>query len=217
MKVIKLPIGLATIRKFEFPRKLGILNLLYGGVLARHGVCWVNTSSGFDWKLDLNNSSHRWLVFGDYEGTAQVNWIRNWLSNGGLIVDSGANIGQTLTYFLNSPGTEILCVEPVEDCVDWLSECVKFHSFGQRVTVINALFDESQGVTELKVAGSGDSGEWSTVHTEWFNDLNTKVVECMAITFDSLMKQQNISFGPIVETRCRRRRVSRIVRCLGIT
>ena len=193
LNTIKLPFALKAVRNFQFPHKHGILRRIYDGVLAKNGVAWVETSAGLDWKLDLNISNHRSLVYGDYEGNGQVRWMKRWLSEGGIIVDSGANIGQTLIYFLQSPQTKVLCIEPVPECVAWLNECINAGDFNDRVTVINALFDESEGKTELKVAGEGDTGEWSTVHTDWFERLQTKTISCEAITLDALLDERNVS------------------------
>jgi FkbM family methyltransferase len=122
-----------------------------------------------------------------------VKWIRNWLKEGGVIVDSGANIGQMLIYYLLSPDTQILCIEPVPKCVDWLIECINAGGYEDRVTVARLLLDASEGVTELKVAGEGDTGEWSTVHTQWFKRLNTETIECDATTFDNLILNSRLS------------------------
>ena len=193
MNTIKLPFGLETIRKFQFPHKHGILRRIYDSRLAKNGIAWVETSAGINWKLDLNVSNHRSLVYGDYEGPGQVSWIRDWLSKGGVIVDSGANIGQMLIYYLVSPQTRILCIEPVPACVDWLSECISAGGYQDRVKIITSLFDASEGVTQLKVAGEGDTGEWSSIHTDWFERLETKTINCDAITFDSLLQNEQIS------------------------
>ncbi len=193
MNTIKLPLGLSTLRNINIPRKHGILRRIYDRSLAKKGVVWVTTSAGIDWKLDLKVSNHRSLVYGDYEGGGQVQWIKNWLAGGGTVVDSGANIGQMLIYYLLSSNTKVFCIEPVPKCVAWLQECISAGKFEDRVVVVNSLFDSRKGVVDLKIAGEGDTGEWSTINTEWFETLETTTIHCEAITFDSLVEEQKLS------------------------
>lgn len=193
IKTIALPLGLAAFRRLRFPKKLGILEKVYGSSLARFGTSWVNTSIGLDWKLDLTNCNHRWIVYGDYEGSNQMDWIRKWLSDGGNIIDSGSNIGQMLLYFLSCPNTRVYCVDPVPICIDWLKECVESGGHQDRVDIVQQVFDQSEGNVELKVAGQGESAEWSTLHTEWFQNLDTEIINCKATTFDSFLVNHAIS------------------------
>jgi FkbM family methyltransferase len=188
MKTTALPFGLSLLRSLPFPRKLGILERIYGKSLSKKGLAWVNTSTGIDWKLDLGNPCHRWIVYGDYEGPAQMNWIRNWMSAGGTVIDSGASIGQTLIYFLSVPGTRVICIEPVPTAVEWLRECIAQGGFTDRTTVLDFVLVDHEGVIQLKVAGPGNSSEWSTVNLHWFEDQQTRTISCIGQTLDNLLQ-----------------------------
>lgn len=112
-------------RRFDFPRKLGVCERLFGTSIARHGVCWVETAAHRNWKLDLQNPTHRWIVYGDYEGGPFIKWARMNLPPTGVVVDSGANIGQMLLYLAQYvPLGCVLAFEPSSESADWLQECL---------------------------------------------------------------------------------------------
>lgn len=116
---------LRRLQGVDFPHKLGICERLFGRGLARHGVCWVRTAAGIPWKLDLSSSSHRWIVYGKYEGHPFLNWARRHLPRDGIVVDSGANIGQMLLYLAQwVPAGRVLAFEPGAEPAAWLSECL---------------------------------------------------------------------------------------------
>lgn len=116
---------LRRLQGVDFPHKLGICERLFGRGLAPHGVCWVRTAAGIPWKLDLSSSSHRWIVYGKYEGHAFLNWARRHLPRDGVVVDSGANIGQMLLYLAQwIPAGKLLAVEPGAEPAEWLSACL---------------------------------------------------------------------------------------------
>ncbi|MGI9318732.1 MAG: hypothetical protein ACR2QW_15495, partial [bacterium] len=54
-KVLKLPVHLNLVRRIQFPRKLGILERVYGKFLDGKGTQWVTCSNGIVWKLDLTD------------------------------------------------------------------------------------------------------------------------------------------------------------------
>jgi len=191
MNITALPFGLSFLRSLAFPRKLGILDKIYGKGLAGEGLTWISTSTGINWKLDLENPCHRWIVYGDYEGPIQMNWIRAWLKDGGTVIDSGTNIGQTLIYFLSVPGTRVICIEPLPTAVEWLHECIAEGGFIDRTTVLNVVLDDHEGVTQLKVAGPAHSKEWSTIHLDWFEDMQTRTISCTAQTLDNFLRREN--------------------------
>jgi len=124
--LIRLPIFLRLIREFDFPRKLGICEQLFGARLEPHGVCWVKTAAGPEWKLDLAEVTHRWIVYGKYEGAAFLDWARAFLPPDGVVVDSGANLGQMVLYLAQwIPGGRMLAIEPGKEQADWLEECLR--------------------------------------------------------------------------------------------
>ena len=64
-----LPAGLRWLQGWDFPHKLGICEKIFGRRLARNGIGWTSTGAGIPWKLDLANPTHRWIVYGKYEGS----------------------------------------------------------------------------------------------------------------------------------------------------
>jgi FkbM family methyltransferase len=125
---IALPLALRWLRRLEFPHKLGICERLFGDRLSKSGTCWVETAAGIIWKLDLANPTHRWIIFGKYEGSAFLDWARRFLPTNGTVVDSGANIGQMLIYLSQYvPKGKVLAFEPGKEAADWLEECLAIH------------------------------------------------------------------------------------------
>jgi FkbM family methyltransferase len=128
MKTISLPLPLIWLQEFDFPRKLGICERLFGSAIAKAGVGWVQTGAGIPWKLDLANPTHRWIVYGKYEGSHFLNWAKAYLPSDGIVVDSGANIGQMLLYLAQwLPNGRILAFEPGQEQAEWLRECLAIY------------------------------------------------------------------------------------------
>ena len=124
--MIPLPLSLGWLQPFDFPHKLGICEKLFGKGIAEKGICWVKTAAGIIWKLDLANPTHRWIVYGKYEGSHFLNWAKQFLPTDGIVVDSGANIGQMLLYLAQwIPQGQVLAFEPGKEQADWLAECLQ--------------------------------------------------------------------------------------------
>lgn len=116
---------LRLLQRVDFPHKLGICERLFGRALAPHGVSWIRTSTGLPWKLDLGLATHRWIVYGKYEGRPFLDWARGHLPPDGIVVDSGANIGQMLLYLAQwVPDGKVFAFEPGEEAAAWLAECL---------------------------------------------------------------------------------------------
>jgi FkbM family methyltransferase len=127
---VQLPALLRLVRQFEFPHKLGICERLFGPTISRMGVCWVDTAAHVVWKLDLASSTHRWIVYGDYQGSAFLEWARRTLPRDGVVVDSGANIGQMLLYLAQYvPDGKVLAFEPGREAADWLAGCLSLQDW----------------------------------------------------------------------------------------
>lgn len=186
MNSIQLPFGLGALQGIDFPRKLGVMERLYGSSLEPHGVCWVRCASGVTWKLDLTDPTHRWIVYGDYEGSSQMNWIRRWLSGGGVVVDSGANIGQMCQYFAQMPGVNVLCFEPLPDAYNWIKECldqypswkVSLHPFG--------LSDQATTITVQA------HGARTTARLDWYQGINLAKVDINVVPLDDFARDQHL-------------------------
>lgn len=126
--VCPLPLPLTWLQPFDFPHKLGICERLFGSLIAPQTTCWVQTGAGIPWKLDLANPTHRWIVYGKYEGAPFLKWAQKFLPADGIVVDSGANIGQMLLYLAQwVPQGKILAFEPGTEAANWLEECLTTH------------------------------------------------------------------------------------------
>jgi FkbM family methyltransferase len=128
-QVFALPRFAQFLQASEFPHKLGIMDRLFGANAAKQGICWVSTAAGISWKLDLRNCTHRWILYGKYEGVNFHHWARTFIPRNGIIVDSGANIGQMLIYLSPLvPEGRILAFEPGPYQADWLAECLQLNA-----------------------------------------------------------------------------------------
>ena len=177
------------------PRKLGVCERLFGQTLSAYGICWVRTSCGLDWKLDLNNPCHRWIVYGQYEGPAEQKWICHHLEEKtGCIVDSGANIGQMLLYFLTTTDAHVYAFEPVPQAAAWIEECLRHNHQTERVTLLRTGLFRQSGEMEFKIAGPGRHvGEWTTINTEWFAGREFNCERLPVTTLDSFMEERKLS------------------------
>jgi len=124
----KMPWLLRFMQQIEFPHKLGVCDRLFGRALAARGVCWVHTAARIPWKLDLVDSTHRWIVYGKYEGAGFLEWAKAFLPRNGIVVDSGANIGQMSLYLAQCiPEGRVFAFEPGKAQADWLQECLELN------------------------------------------------------------------------------------------
>lgn len=177
-----LPLSLRLLRRVSFPRKLGLLDRLFGKRLSQHGIRWVKTAAGPVWKLDLSDECHRWIVYGDYEGPLQMRWVRHWLRNGDVIIDSGANIGQMLLYFASTAQTRILAFEPLPSARLWLLECLALQS-GWNVAVLDCGLGEGSHTVTLQVCGS-----LSTTRLDWYSTRALDTIEIQVESLDSKLE-----------------------------
>jgi FkbM family methyltransferase len=161
---LPLPGLLRCLQPREFPRKLGICDRLFGRALAGAGICWVRTAPGPVWKLDLGNQTHRWIVYGSYEGPAFWHWLRRDGAGTRTIVDSGANIGQTVLYFASLlPAARIFAYEPGSAARAWLTEGVAANGFTQ-VTIEPVGLGATASRARLATDGDSDRhGAWNKV------------------------------------------------------
>jgi len=149
-----LPKLLQYIQKIEFPHKLGICERIFGRALEKYGICWVQTAAGIEWKLNLANSNHRWIVYGVYEGTSFLNWAKRNLPPNAIVIDAGANIGQWLLYVAQLiPQGKLLAFEPGDFAATWLTECLA-HNSNLPVTLIKSGVGDKAMTGHLAAAGS---------------------------------------------------------------
>lgn len=174
---VELPRGLRVLRRLPFPRKLGILERLFGRSLSRQGVQWVETANGIVWKLDLGDAVNRWLLYGEYEGSRFSSWMKGWLADGGLVVDAGANIGQALVYVAPLPRVKVVAFEPLAEAANWLKECLAGYPEWD-VQVERKGLSDVNGSLELRKAGPR-----STTRTDWYQGrpLETEAIEVVRL------------------------------------
>jgi FkbM family methyltransferase len=184
--VIRLPLGLVWLRKFPIRHKLGILERIFGKTLAKHGVCWVRVSNGNTWKLDLRDASHRWIVYGDYEGPIQMQWIRQWLHNGGVVVDSGTNIGQMLLFFAPLPRVCVHGFEPLPVAADWVDECLSNYPEWNVTIVRKGLSDVDKDIP-IQVDGAR-----STARMDWYIGKSFPSISIEVLPLDKYLDDQEI-------------------------
>lgn len=184
-KAIGLPFGLALLRGLPLPRKLGLLERIYGGSLAARAIAWVSTANGVLWKLDLRDSSERWIVYGDYEGSVQMDWVRGWLVKGGIVVDSGANIGQMCLYF-GPLGAEVHAFEPLPEAADWLEECLGNYP-DWKVSLIRSGLSLRKQKIEVQVAGAK-----STARMDWYKGKQLRKLDISVISLDDYLEESRI-------------------------
>lgn len=117
--------GARWFQRISFPKKLGLCELFFGKRLERRGIVTVMTGAGLNWRLDLRNPAHRWMLYGDYD-PAFLPWAKRFLRPDGVVVDSGANIGQMTAYLGRSvPNGRCFSFEPGTAQAAWLEASVE--------------------------------------------------------------------------------------------
>ncbi|MFM8275901.1 MAG: FkbM family methyltransferase [Cyanobium sp.] len=185
---LALPLGLRLVRRLDFPRKLGILQAIYGSMLSSKGTQWVQCYNGVVWKLDLTEPSHRWIVFGYYEGGLGINLAKKALANGGVFIDSGANIGQWVLYLGSIPGLRALEFEPVESQRLWLHDCVACQpGWHSKVKVLSCGLGSKQEILEIQCDGAR-----STLRDDWYTSKKLTREQIMIRKLDDVLTEECI-------------------------
>lgn len=184
--VVPLPRLLRLLRTYEYPRKLGIMERMFGKSLAKYGICWVECSNGIIWKLNLADSCHRWIVYGFYEGNIQIPWAITHLGCGGVYVDSGANIGQWLLYMASMPNVKTIAIEPVKSERLWLTECLAQQAQWDVSTLDCGLGAQAKSV-DIQCAGAQ-----STTNLDWYVGKGLKITSIRLERLDDLLKKNGV-------------------------
>lgn len=166
------------------PHKLGLLERLFGKRLAKSGTGWVCCANGVVWKLDLSDLMHRWIVYGDYEGSSRLDWVRGWLGTGGNVIDSGANIGQMLLYMAPITGVKIFAFEPLQAANYWINECLKRQT-GWQVELYSVGLSDKSTTAVVQV-----DGPRTTLRQDWYQGKNLETTEVQLERLDQLMKPE---------------------------
>jgi FkbM family methyltransferase len=107
------------------------------------------------------------MLYGDYADPHFLNWVRDNLPKDGIIVDSGANVGQFLPYFSQVvPQGQILAFEPSPEASQWITDCLN-HNPQMPVEVIPKGLGETEETMHLHVPGSESSrGLWGEIRAD---------------------------------------------------
>lgn len=179
---IRFPAGLRLLRRFDFPHKLGVLDRLFGASLHGQSTGWADIHPGWLWKLDPRNPTHRWMVYGDYQGPAFWNWLRTNHAQVHHVVDSGANIGQTIAYFCRiCPGVRVEAFEPGEQARAWLEECLTQNGL-DRVLVHPRGLSNRSTTARLEASGPLEShGSWNSLVPDESGSLQLSTLDAEAL------------------------------------
>lgn len=187
-----LPMALRYLRQVEFPRKYGILDRLFGASLERAGITPVETAGGMVWRLDLRNPTHRWCVYGSVFGPGTSRWIRNWLRDGGIVIDSGANIGQAIIDFAQYPGVTVYAFEPLPECQEWIRQSLEFND-GLDVTVVPLGLYKENARLEIQIAGGPEiHGAHSTLRMDWYREKHFSRISIEVVPVDDFVANRGI-------------------------
>lgn len=190
--MLRLPRTLNLLRGFSFPHKYGLLDRLYGKGLTARGIVVAATPGGLRWKLDMRNPTHRWCVYESIFDPVTANWIRQNLQQGGVVIDSGANIGQALIEFSRSPAVRIFAFEPLPSCQVWINEGLALNPDLPVKVVPFGLWKEKTQL-QLQVAGDGEiHGAHATLRNDWYKEKKFDRILIDLITLDEFAMAHGI-------------------------
>ena len=187
ISTMTIPLSLRMMRKLKMPKKLGFLESLFGSTLAAKGIGWVKCSNGVIWKLDLTEPTHRWIVYGDYEGGIGLSFAKDALRNGGVFVDSGSNIGQWILYLGGMAGVQSLEFEPVESQRQWLASCLQ-----QQQDWNFTIYSCGLGSEDCEMEIQCD-GPRSTLRNDWFKSKNLDREVIQIRRLEDVLRQAEIN------------------------
>jgi FkbM family methyltransferase len=192
MSVIKLPYGLSTLRRLDFPHKIGVLDRVYGRVLSSHGHCALNTYCAIDWELDLRSPSNRRAVYSEYSGLGFARWARHWLRDGGTVIDVGANIGQTVMLFAPCRDVKVLAIDPNPECLSWIKRCLGRYP-EWNVELVNVGLSDQAGELTLTIPEfTGEQGGQATMRSDWYRTRRKSSLMVPVKTTDEILEAHNI-------------------------
>lgn len=115
-----------------------------------------------------------------------MNWVRGWLDQGGVVIDSGANIGQFLLYWAGMKGVNIFAFEPLPEAADWLEECLQSYP-SWSVTLIRAGLSSSRTMMPIQVAGVQ-----STTRLDWYRQKHLKCISIDVYPLDDVLQEYGV-------------------------
>ena len=162
------------------------MDAMFGHSLQHHGIGWVQCSNGITWKLNLADSTHRWIIYGMYEGGLGIEWAMKALCNGGVFVDSGANIGQWLLYLGSISGLATFEFEPVDSQREWLQECINAQA-GWNCTILKSGLGSSSKEVDIQCDGAR-----STTSMNWYKGKNFRTQRISIRRLEDIMVHHGI-------------------------
>ncbi len=115
-----------------------------------------------------------------------MGWIRQWLSRGGVVIDSGANVGQMVLSLAPLPGVSIHAFEPLDNACDWLLECLTRYP-DWSVSVKRFGLSATDGCISLQVDGAR-----STARTDWYQGKDLPVTQISVMPLDDYLRDENV-------------------------
>ncbi|MCH6234043.1 FkbM family methyltransferase [Cognataquiflexum rubidum] len=161
-------------RSYEYPKKYGIMDKLFGKTISKNGITWVKLLNGLLWKLDLNLAVHRWMIYGVYDA-AFINWVKKNATDKDVIIDSGANIGQSTAYFSKIAfNGKILAFEPDDVAHSWVIESVEKNKLDN----VEVIFKGLGSVSKTAYLEVPENGKKLGLHAYWsvVNDISGKEI-----------------------------------------
>ena len=115
-----------------------------------------------------------------------MNWLKNWLTGGGVFVDSGANIGQYVVSLSHLPGVETFAFEPVSHEREWLESCL--HPYREwLVEVVPLALGADLQEVKIRLAGGK-----STLREDWYSNQQLDEELISMTTLDIYAEKRNI-------------------------
>jgi FkbM family methyltransferase len=184
--LVQLPTGLQILRRLPLPHKLGLLERVYGATLAKCGCCFVETATGVPWKLNLLDPCQRWIVFGWYGSKETVSWVRHWLKDGGIVVDSGVNVGQFLLHYGDLP-VQVLAIDALPEALESVRESLKLHPTWNVSLIHAGLADKPKTLVLQK------TGAQSTFRQDWYANADNPRLEVQCLPLEAIISANEIS------------------------
>lgn len=182
---VHLPLGLDFLRSQQLPHKIGVLDRIYGRSLAKQGEKWVKINSKIDWKLDLTDTTQRWIIYDSYENKNVISWIRSWFKNGGVAIETGPNVGQTMLYYADLANL-IIAIDPLKSAIDWLEQCIE-HNQLSNIKLLNNGVSNKATTLQLQQAGAQ-----STFRGDWYTTKGHQTVDIHCFPLDEIAKQHQL-------------------------
>ncbi|MGI9316406.1 MAG: FkbM family methyltransferase, partial [bacterium] len=129
---------------------------------------------------------HRWIVFGVYEGGEGIEFAQGRLKNGGVFVDSGANIGQWLLYLGEIEALQTLAFEPVSSQRNWLIECIETQQ-NWEVVLFEYALGNKQDTQDIQCNGAR-----STFNMDWYAGKGLVKQRVQIRRLDQVLAEQQI-------------------------